>query len=141
MQPDKRRIAMLKRIARLREVEKRRAAMQLAQAQGLLGKLTALRDRSGNLVAEYSTRRDAGNGSELGQQLRFTASLAALRGHTAGETAKAEQSSRAAMAHLRLAERRHEITQEAIQARQREEEMRLATRDAPQLARKLKGLS
>jgi hypothetical protein len=138
MQPGKRRIAMLKRVARLREVEKRQAALKLAQAQGMHGKLAALRDRSGEIAASYSARRDAGDGSELARQLQFTASIEALRGHTASETHKAEQSSHAAMAHLRVAERRHEITGETLAAQQREEEMRLAARDAAQLARKLK---
>ncbi len=129
---------MLKRVARLRQVEKRQAALKLAQAQGMHGKLAALRDRSGEIAASYSARRDAGDGSELARQLQFTASIEALRGHTASETHKAEQSSHAAMARLHVAERRHEITEETLAAQQREEEMRLAARDAAQLARKLK---
>lgn len=138
MQANKRRIALLKRVARLREVEKRRAAVQLSEAQGMHGKLLALQDRSGEIAASYSARRDAGDGAALARQLQFTAGLESIRGETAGEATKAEDNSRAAMSQLRLAERRQEITTKSLSAHQREEEIRTSARDTAQLARKLK---
>lgn len=138
MQAGKRRIALLKRVARLREVEKRQAASSVAQAQGMHGKLLALQDRSGAIVASYSARRDAGTGDDLSRHLQFTAGVQGIRGETTSEAQKAEEAYQAAMSRLRIAERRQDVTAEALSARQREEEMRVQARDAAQLARKLK---
>ncbi|WP_120077709.1 hypothetical protein [Aurantiacibacter odishensis] len=136
-----RRIALLKRVVRLREVEKRRAAARLAEAQGMHGKLLALESRSAEIAATYSARRDAGTAGELARTLQFTAGVQAIRGDTASEARKAGDASQAAMAHLHMAERRQEITADALSTRQREDEMRRASREPTQLARKLKSPS
>ncbi|RIV85790.1 hypothetical protein [Aurantiacibacter zhengii] len=133
-----RRIALLQRVVRLREVEKRRAAARLAEAQGMHGKLLALEGRSAEIAATYSARRDAGTADELARTLQFTAGVQAIRGDTASEARKAGDASRAAMAHLHVAERRQKITADALSARQREDEMRRLSREPAQLARKLK---
>lgn len=138
MQAGKRRIALLKRVTRLREVEKRRAAARLAEAQGMHGKLRALQDRSGEIAASYSARRDAGTGDDLARQIRFTAGVQTIRADTAGETRKAEETSRAAMASLKVAERRQDITASSLEKHQQEEKIRLQAREAAHLARKLK---
>ena len=138
MQQGKRRIALLKRVARLREIEKRQAAARLAEAQGMHGKLLALESRSGEIAASYAARRDAVTAGDLARQLQFTSGVEAIRGNTASEARKAEQGSQAAMAHLRMAERRQEITGDALSLRLREDEVRRQAHDATQLARKLK---
>lgn len=134
-----RRIALLKRVARLREVEKRRAAARLAEARGMHGKLLALESRSSEIVASYSARRDAGTAADLVRQLQFTAGVETIRGDTADEARKAQDNSLAAMAHLHVAERRQEITADALSTRQRAEAARQISRETPKLARKLKG--
>ena len=68
MQQGKRRIALLKRVARLREIEKRQAAARLAEAQGMHGKLLALESRSGEIAASYAARRDAVTAGDLARQ-------------------------------------------------------------------------
>lgn len=138
MQAGKRRIALLKRVVRLREVEKRRAAARLVEARGTHAKLRALQERSGEIAASYSARRDAGTGDDLARQIRFTAGVQTIRADTAGETRKAEETSRTAMTGLRVAERRQEISASKLEERQRREEIRVQAREAAQLARKLK---
>ncbi len=133
-----RQIRLLQRVVRMREVEKRQAAVKAAQAQDMHGKLLALQDRSSDIAASYSARRDAGDGTALGLQLQFTAGLEGIRGNTADEALRAKHSYRAAVSHLRLAERRFEITDENLSIHQREEKMRVQSREATSLARKLK---
>ena len=138
MQQGNRRIKLLQRVTRLREVEKRQAAVKAAQARGMHGKLLALENRSGEIAASYSARRDAMTGGDLHRQFHFTAGLETIRGETAVETRKAEQSSHAAISQLRVAERRFEITGESLSAHRREEKMRFQSRETASLARKLK---
>lgn len=138
MQPGKRRILLLKRLARLREVEKRQAARKLATAQDLHDKLLALQHRSAEISASYSGRRDSSVGADLARQLQFTAGVEGIRGETAGEADRAAQTSRTAMSDLRIAERREEITAETLANRQRAEKRDALSREGGQLARNLK---
>ncbi len=138
MQAGNRRIRLLQRVTRMREVEKHQAAVKAAQAQGVHVKLLALESRSSDIAASYSARKDASDGDALRRQLQFTAGLESIRGETAGETRKAEHSSKAAMSQLRVAERRLELTGESLSSKQSEERMRLESREAASLARKLK---
>lgn len=139
MPANRRRIELLHRVSRLRELEKRKAAVRLAEAQGLHSKLLALHGRSSEIVASYSSRRDWSTGGDLAGQLRFTAGVEVIRGETANESRKAEDTTRTAMTQLRSAERRHEITAQVLSDQQRAARIAVEKRDAAELARKLKG--
>lgn len=141
MAANKQRIKLLQRVTRLREVEKRTATAKLAEAQGMHGKLLALQTRSGEISASYSARKDAGTGSDLSRQLQFTAGVEAIRGATANETRKAEHTTRAAASHLRVAERRHEITSQVLSEQKNVVRSKIEMLETSELARKLKGSS
>ncbi|MFB0613811.1 hypothetical protein [Aurantiacibacter poecillastricola] len=119
-------------------MEKRKAAAAAAAARGTHAKLLALQDRSSEIVALYSARRDSASGADLARQLQFTAGVEAIRGDTAGEARKAERSSQASMAALRMAERRHELSDRNLAEQRRAEELQAEHREGAHLARKLK---
>ncbi|TIX51532.1 hypothetical protein [Alteraurantiacibacter aquimixticola] len=139
MRTPQRRVELLNRLARLREVEKQAAAQKVAEAQGTHGKLLALQERSGEIAASYATRTESVSGDELARRQQFLAGLEEIRRQTKSESRKAEEHTREAMSRLQAAERRREVTSEKLGAERRAAEIALAARDNPVLARKLKG--
>lgn len=137
-----RRIELLHRLARLREVEKQQAALRVAEAEGAHGKLRALGNRSVEIAASYGTRTDAANGAQLARQLHFLCGLEAIRHQTEHERRRAEETTQAAMADLRTAERKRELTSDRLGEERRAADRLAQSREAsaiPVLARNLKG--
>lgn len=127
------------RMARMREIERHAAALRVAEAAGLHGKLLHLHARSGEIAASYASHENTHDGGELAGRLQFLAGLQAILRETDGDRRKAERSSEEAVAQLRVAERRRDITGERLAAERLAAEKVLAARDNPVLARKLKG--
>jgi hypothetical protein len=142
MQANPRRLELLRRLERLREVEKREAERRAADAQDTQSKLSALEARSGEIAASYAARRDATTGADLARLLGFTHAVGRIRRETASEHARAEVLSGEALAELHRAERKREVTSERLSTERRGLRRLLDARDAqrdPVLARKLKG--
>lgn len=142
MPANPRRLELLRRLERLREVEKREAARRVADAQDTQGKLFALGQRSGDIAASYAARRDAATGADLARQLGFLHALGRITEDTASEHRRAEAMSEDALVELQSATRKRDVTSDRRQVEQRaarqQSEARLAGLD-PVLARKLKG--
>lgn len=140
MQDARRRISLLRRLSRLRQVEKHSAAMHLAQAHGVHGKLLYLSERSGEIASSYAGRTDLASGGELAAQLGFLAGLDTIVRETEAERRKAMQTSEYAMQKLAAAERRLDRTSDKLRAESRAVERALEAREIaanPDLARKL----
>lgn len=140
MQARQRRIDLLHRLGRMREVEKQGAAMRVAEAHGAHSKLLNLRERSDEIAAGYARRNDAGTGAELAGQLGFLTGLDAITRQTEVERRKAMLSSEAAMQGLVLADRKLELTGDRLTAAKRAASRDLQSRESssnPVLARNL----
>lgn len=136
-----RRLDLLHRLSRMREVEKQQAALRVAEAEGAHGKLRALAERSVEIAASYRTRADAGDGATLAQQLHFLSGLETIRHQTESERARAHETTQAAMAQLMAAERKRELTTDRLGQERRALERQAFAREAaanPILARNLK---
>lgn len=138
MSSPRRKLELLRRLARMREVERHAAALRVAEAAGLHGKLLQLHERSGQIAHAYADHAGAPDAAELAGRLRFVAGLQAILRETEGDRRKAEASNSEAVSQLKLAERRRDITGERLAAEQQAAESVLRTRDNPILARKLK---
>lgn len=129
----------MSRLARVREIERHAAALRVAEAAGLHGKLIDLHARSGAIAASYASHEHTHDGGTLAGRLQFLAGLQAILRETEGDRRKAERSNEEAVAELRLAERRRDVAGERLAAERLAAEKMLAARDVPNLARKLKG--
>jgi hypothetical protein len=138
-----RRVGLLKRLTRLREVERQVAVLRVAQAAGLHGQLLHLHQRSGEIAAAYASHEHTHDAADLATRLRFLAGLQAILHETDGDRRKAERSSEEAMSELKLAERRRDVVGERLMAERQAAEKQILSRanpvPSPILARKLKG--
>lgn len=134
-----RKVQLLRRLARMREVERRAAALRVAEAAGLHGKLLTLQARSGQIAHAYADHTSAHDAGELAGRLRFVAGLQAILRETEGDRRKAEANNQEAVSQLKLAERRRDVTGERLAAEKLAAQNVLQARQNPILARKLKG--
>lgn len=142
MDKHRRRIALLGRLARMREVERRHAASSAAEAHGAHGKLVALYSRSGEIAASHAHRADAADGAQLADQLGFLAGLDAIMRDTRAAETEAARMAERALLRLREADRRRERVTERLGEERRAAERDNLARDSAAsaiLARKLKG--
>lgn len=127
-------------MVRMREAERHAAAVRVAEAAGLYGKLLALHARSGEIAAAYANHNQAKDGHTLAHRLKFSSGLQSILRETEGDRRRAERSSEEAINGLRLAERRRDIAAERLMAERQAAEKILSLREGPVLARKLKGV-
>ena len=138
----KRRIALLGRLARMREVERQGAAASAAEAHGAHGKLVRLHARSGEIAASHASRNDAIDGAQLAGQLGFLAGIDAIMRDTRVAEAEAARMAELALLRLREADRRRERVSERLSAEKKAADAAQLVRDSAAsaiLARKLKG--
>ncbi len=138
MSSPRRKVELLRRLARMREVERHAAALRVAEAAGLHGKLLHLHQRSGQIADAYADHGGARDAADLVERLRFVAGLQAILHETEGDRRKAEASNNEALSKLKLAERRRDVTDERLAAERQAAQNILRQRDNPILARKLK---
>ncbi len=134
-----RKVQLLRRLARMREVERHAAALRVAEAAGLHGKLLTLHERSGQIADAYADHTGTHDAAELAGRLRFVSGLQAILRETEGDRRKAEASNAEAVSQLKLAERRRDVTGERLAAELQAAQNALFARQIPILARKLKG--
>jgi hypothetical protein len=139
MSNPRRKVELLRRLARMREVERHAAALRVAEAAGLHGKLLNLHQRSGQIAHAYADHSAASDAAELVGRLRFVAGLQAILRETEGDRRKAEANNSEALSQLKLAERRRDVTGERLAAERQAAQNVLLARQNPILARKLKG--
>lgn len=139
----RRRVELLNRLARLREVEKRMAAAEAAEAADAYFKLKALQERSAEIAASYRGRDDWLDGGALARQFAFLDGIAQIRRDTEEQCRKAAEQSAEAQTKVGIAERRREVTHDRLASERRSVDRRAQTRaatESPNLARKLNSL-
>lgn len=137
MAPDRKRLARLQRLEKVRAMAKQTAATEAAQAEGTLAQLLALANRTGQLVDDYAARRDMTDGNALRQMVNFREGLAGVSRSTLADAERARGIADAKLVQLSEAERRRQ----AVEDRARAEEKALSTysQQTPLTARKQLG--
>jgi len=130
---DARRLA---RLARVREVERRRAAEQAAASGGHHDRLRALAERSEDLASSYARRGDACDGATLAGLFGFRREMAALSARAAGDAQLAGLQADQARLALSAAQRRRDLVGERLEREKHDADKRHNAAD-PVLARSL----
>lgn len=134
----RRKLDLLKRLSRLRQVERMCAATQAAEAQAVHRKLEALHLRSSAVASDLDPCRSAMNGEDFARQTTFASGVQRICNATAEESRKAAQVAQDAQVTLRQAERRHDMVGEQVAAQQSRIAAIVEVREANGLARNLK---
>ena len=119
MAPDRRRIARLARLEKVRAIARQTAAAEAAAAEGTLGQLLALADRTAALARDYAGRSDCGDGHALAQLTAFSASLQQMAANTTGDAEAARSRADAAQLALAEAERRRTVVEDRVRTAMR----------------------
>jgi hypothetical protein len=119
MTADKKKLARLNRLEKLRAIAKQTAATEAAQAESTLAQLRSLSERTRRLAGDYAMRRDAADGGSLYHVGRFVNGLQTLSRTTDGDALRAQSIADAKQQALAEAERRRAAIEEraADQAR------------------------
>ncbi len=119
MTTERQRLARLRRLERVREIARQKAASEAAQAEGTLAQLQALATRTRQMAEDYAGRRDARDGAALHQVGRFVTGLQQLSRTTEGDTRRAHAIAEAKQRALAEAERRRAAIEERAALQER----------------------
>ncbi len=136
MKPEQAKLKRLQRLERVRAIAKQTAAGAAARAEGTLAQLEALAIRTNDLAADYSARRDAGNGAELRQVGVFARGLQGIRVATEGDVARARLIADRRQLELAAAERRRAAVEERVEKQARDVAAKV---ENPALGSRVKG--
>lgn len=112
MKEDRKRLARLRRLEKIREITKQTAALESAQAESTLTQLRALSERTRQMASDYASRREMDDGAALHQVGRFVSGLQALSKSTDGDALRAQSIADAKQRLLAEAERRRAAIEE-----------------------------
>lgn len=127
MTADKKKLARLNRLEKLRAIAKQTAATEAAQAESTLAQLKMLSDRTRSLASGYAARRDASDGATLHHVSRFVGGLQSLTRTTDGDALRAQSIADAKQQALVEAERRRAAIEDRAQLQSR----RIASKAQP----------
>lgn len=127
MTADKKKLARLNRLEKLRAIAKQSAATEAAQAESTLSQLRNLSDRTRRLASDYAARRDAPDGGALHHVGRFVNGLQTLSRTTDGDALRAQSIADAKQQVLAEAERRRAAIEDRATAQAR----RIASKAQP----------
>lgn len=119
MSTERRKLARLNRLEKLRAIAKQTAATEAAQAESTLAQLQNLSERTRTLAANYAARRDAPDGGALHQVGRFISGLQTLTRTTDGDALRAQSIADAKQQALVEAERRRAAIEDRASAQAR----------------------
>ncbi len=116
MTADRRRVARLKRLEKMRALAKDQAAQAAAEAEQTLARLGTLSNRTRALAASYAGRQDLRDGLALAQVQRFVAGLAGIDAATTADSQRAAAHADARQRELAEAERRRGVVEDRLEA-------------------------
>ncbi|PNU04185.1 hypothetical protein [Novosphingobium guangzhouense] len=119
MNADRKKLARLNRLEKLRAIAKQTAATEAAQAESTLAQLKNLSERTRRLATDYAARRDASDGGALHQVGRFVSGLQSLSSTTDGNALRAQSIADAKQQALVEAERRRAAIEDRAAAQAR----------------------
>ncbi|WP_295635671.1 hypothetical protein [Novosphingobium sp.] len=119
MTEDRKKLARLQRLERLRSIARHQALTEAGRAEGTLAQLTALMERTQAMHGHYAARADAGDGHALVHQYRFVEGLGRVADGTRADADRARTNADARNAEAAQAERRRAAVEERAIAHQR----------------------
>lgn len=119
MTADRKKLARLQRLERLRDIARRQALAEAGRAEGTLAQLTALVERTQAMHGHYAARADAGDGHALVHQYRFAEGLGRVALGTRADADRARVAADARNAEAAQAERRRAAVEDRATAHQR----------------------
>lgn len=119
MNAERKKLARLNRLEKLRAIAKQTAATEAAQAESTLAQLKNLSERTRRLATDYAARRDAPDGGALHQVGRFVSGLQTLSRTTDGDALRAQSIADAKQQALVEAERRRAAIEDRAAAQAR----------------------
>ncbi|WP_260925063.1 hypothetical protein [Novosphingobium sp. 9] len=112
-------LARLHRLEKVRAVAKRTAMLEAAAAEGTLGQLRALSERTQAMAQGYASRTDMADGASLVRLGAFVSGLNRLVKSTEHDTQRAQNIADSRMKQLGEAERRRAAVEERAQLQAR----------------------
>lgn len=109
MSADRERLERLRRIERVRAIAKQMAANEAAEAEGTLGQLMALRDRTHSITLGYDPMDRCADAGALQRMGSFLGGVNRINAQTEQEIVAARQQADAKQAQLAAAERRRSL--------------------------------
>lgn len=118
MRADGRAVRRLQRLEKLRDIARREAARDAAQAEGTLARMQRLADRTRTMSDTYRQRPAPADGMELRELAAFLQGMNAIVGRSQADAAQAQAVADRKLSHLTEAERRRDaVAQRATAAR------------------------
>lgn len=117
--PDRKRLARLQRLEKIRAIAKQTAAAEAAEAEGTLAQLLALAERTGRLADDYAARRDIADAGALQQLTQFREGLAVVSRGTLADAERARTHADLKLQQLSEAERRRQAVDDRARAEAR----------------------
>jgi hypothetical protein len=112
MPAEKRKLARLLRLERVRSIARQTAASEAASAESTLAKLRDLADRTQGLAADYAGRLNVRDGADLVSLGHFTRGLHGILANTEADVTRARAVADRRLAELAAAERRRAAVEE-----------------------------
>lgn len=140
MMGDRRRLAVLRRLARVRAIESKQAAWHLAEARSMQLRMLELASRSRSLAADYAERCGKDDTQTLRTLHVFRAQLDIMSAETEAMEEESGRAAELAGRALAIAEHRMEAVADRISVEERRENARQRMRvqqDSGGLARRL----
>ena len=119
MLADRRKLARLRRLERVRAIAHREAATAAAEAEATLARLDELAMRTETLAGDYTARPGAVEGGELSRASSFVQALLTIRSAALADARRAREQADARQAALASAERRRSGVQTRADAVER----------------------
>ena len=119
MKPDPAILRRLQRLERVREVARRSAAMQMAEAEGTLGQLLTLRDRTRDMAGGYRASDAGMEGGDLRRITAFVDGVGRLTRQTEQDIDIARSRADARRGELLTADRRLSHVSERVEAQRK----------------------
>lgn len=135
--PDRKRLARLQRLEKVRAIARQTALAAAAEAEGTLAQLLALAERTGRMAEDYAARQDTADGAALRQLASFRGGLDSVSTGTRADAERARLVADRRMTELGEAERRRQAVEDRARAEARA--LSVAGQQAPLGARKAIG--
>ena len=119
MTADRKKLARLQRLERLRDIARRQALAEAGWAEGTLAQLSTLVERTQAMHGHYAARADASDGHALVHQYRFVEGLGRVAQGTRIDADRARSNADARNAEAAQAERRRAAVEDRATAHQR----------------------
>ncbi len=116
---DRKKLARLQRLERLRDIARQQALAEAGRAEGTLAQLSALVERTQAMHGHYAARQDAGDGHALVHQYRFVEGLGRVAEGTRADADRARTTADARNVEAAQAERRRAAVEDRATALQR----------------------